>query len=64
MLQGEVLIRELLSVDALSTGAIALGEVTALTHELRNNAMKFTSFEAKPLFSGAKGSEVLCIKEK
>ena len=60
VLQGEVLILELLSIDALSTSAITLGEVTALTHEPWNNAMKFTSFEAKALFTGAKGSEVLC----
>ena len=34
VLQLEVLIRELVAVDALAASAVALGEVTALNHEL------------------------------
>lgn len=63
MLQGEVLIRELLSINALATSSIALGEVTTLTHEVWNDAMEFTSFEANALLKGAKSSEILCIQE-
>ncbi len=37
VLQLEVLIRELLAVDGLATGAVALGEVTTLEHELHRD---------------------------
>ena len=37
MLEGEVLVLELLSVDGLAPGAVARGEVASLAHELRNH---------------------------
>ena len=38
--QSEVLVVELLSVNGLSTRAISIGEVTALDHELGNDAVE------------------------
>lgn len=40
VLQLEVLISKLLSIDALSTSAVVVGEVTALAHESWNDAME------------------------
>jgi len=40
MNQLEVLIRKLFSVNGLASGAIAVGEVTPLTHKVGNNAME------------------------
>lgn len=59
VLLGEVLIRELLAVDRLATSAIATGEVTALKHELRNDAMELGAAVAKAFLASAKGTEVL-----
>jgi len=60
VLQGEVLILELGAVDALSTGAVVVGEVTALAHEAWDDTMEGGALEAKALLSGAKSTEVLC----
>jgi len=40
MLQLEVFVSKLLSVDALAAGAVVIGEVTTLAHEARNDAME------------------------
>merc|ERR1712168_247815 len=40
MLQSEVFIRKFISIDALPTGSIVVGEVATLTHESRNDTMK------------------------
>jgi len=66
VLQGEVLISELRSVDALSTSSVTAGEVTALTHELGDDSVEFASLEvevlaplALALLTSAEGTEVL-----
>lgn len=40
VLQGEVLVLELVSVDGLSAGAIVVGEVTTLAHEVGNDTVE------------------------
>ena len=40
MLEGEVLVLELVAVDALASSAVVVGEVTALTHEVGDNSME------------------------
>jgi hypothetical protein len=40
VLQLEVFILELVSIDALATSAIVIGEVTTLAHEFWNNAVE------------------------
>jgi len=40
VLQLEVLILELISIDALAASAVVVGEVTSLAHEPWNDAME------------------------
>ena len=63
----EVLILELCAVDRFSAGAVTVGEVASLHHEVVDDAMEGASFEvqgfarfASALFAGAQGTEVLC----
>ena len=62
----EVLIRELLAVDGLASGAVAAGEVTRLAHEVRDDAVEDAVLVAEglarpadPLLAGAQRAEVL-----
>ena len=59
VLQLEVLIRELVAVDALAASAVALGEVTALNHELLDDTVEVGALVAVALLAGSKGTEVL-----
>lgn len=59
VLQGEVLISKLVAVDGLSTGSVVVGEVTALTHEARDDAVEGAALVAEALVAGAEGAEVL-----
>ncbi len=43
----KVLVGELLSVDGLSSGSVALGEVSSLEHELGDHAVEARSLEVK-----------------
>jgi hypothetical protein len=49
VLEGEVLILELLAVDGLATRAVSPGEVTSLAHELRDDAVEAGSLEVEGL---------------
>ena len=60
VLQCEVLVSELLSVDALASRPVAPGEVAPLQHEVGDDPMEVAALEAEPLLSGAQSSEVLC----
>jgi hypothetical protein len=59
VLQLEVLVGELVAVDALAASAVALGEVTTLDHELLDNTVEVGAFVAVALLAGSKGTEVL-----
>merc|ERR1719392_663903 len=59
VLQGEVLIFELVPIDGLATSAVSGSEVTALAHEVRDDAMEGRSFESEPLLPSAESTEVL-----
>ena len=66
VLEGEVLISELLTVDGLTTGAVAAGEITTLAHELGDDAMEGGALEveglaglAGTLLAGAEATEIL-----
>src|SRR6478735_7829677 len=59
VLQGEVLVGELLAVDALATGAVAPGEVTALEHEVRDDAVERRAGVTEAVLTGGERAEVL-----
>ena len=66
MLKLKVFVLELGTVDALAAGAIALGEVTTLDHELLDDTVKAAALVvegfpalANALLAGAEGAEVL-----
>ena len=60
VLELEILVGELLPVDRFSAGAVVVGEVTALTHELGDHAVERRALVAESLLAGAEGAEVLC----
>lgn len=55
----EVFIIELLAIDGLAPCAVVVCEVTALAHELGDDAVEAASLEAKALLMGAQATEVL-----
>jgi len=64
--QVEVLVLELLAVDALTSGAVAAGEVTTLEHELGDDAVEAGALVVEglaalssALLAGAESAEVL-----
>lgn len=59
VLQLEVLILKLVSIDGLSTSAIVVSEVTSLAHELRDDTVESGSLVAESAFAGAQSTEVL-----
>jgi hypothetical protein len=58
VLDFEVLISELLAVNGLATGAIALGEVTTLEHETGDHTVETRSSVAKTMLAGGELAEV------
>ena len=61
----EVLIIELSAIDGFATSAIASGEISALSHEFRNDSVELRSLEVKrfalcahTLLTGAEAAEV------
>ena len=66
VLQGEVLVPELLTVDGLTAGTIASSEVTTLEHELGDDTVEGSTLEveglaaaASTLLASAESAEVL-----
>jgi len=59
VLQLEVLIGELVAVDGLAAGAVTLGEVTTLDHEVLDDTVESRALVAKALLASSKSSEVL-----
>jgi len=53
VLQGEVLVLELLAVDGLTTGTVAGSEVTTLEHELGDDAVERSTLEVEGLAAAA-----------
>ena len=63
MLQLEVLVSELLAEDGLAAGAIVVGEVAALAHELRDDAVERAVLETEALLSSTQSAEILgCLR--
>ncbi len=59
MLQLEVFIGKLATIDGLSTCAVVVGEVTTLEHEVREDEKKRRAFEAEAFFAGTQSAEIL-----
>jgi len=59
VLEGEVLVGKLLAVDGLAAGAVVVGEVTALAHEVGDHAVEAAALETEPLLARAQGAKVL-----
>jgi len=60
VLEGEVLVSELLAIDRSATSAVASSEVTTLAHEVWNDSVELGANEsAANLGLNAKSSEVL-----
>jgi hypothetical protein len=59
VLQCEVFVLELVSIDGLSASAIVVGEVTTLAHEVGNDTVEGRALVAVALLAGAQGAEVL-----
>lgn len=47
MLQDKVFIIKLPAIDGLSAGAVVVGEISSLAHELRDDAVEAAALEAK-----------------
>merc|ERR1719414_145313 len=70
VLQCEILIRKLRSIDGLAASAISSSEITTLAHELWNDAVEGTAFEMQclaglpnALLAGAQAPEILaCLR--
>lgn len=58
MLQGEVFIFEFIAIDGFAAGAVVVGEVTSLTHEIWNDTMENGSFVSETFFASAQSTEV------
>merc|ERR1712035_295929 len=61
VLELEVLVLEPVTVDGLATSAVVVGEVTALAHELLNDAVERGALVAEALFSSAESAEVSAV---
>lgn len=59
MLELEVLISELFTIDTLATCAITPREVTTLAHKLLDHTMESRSLVAKAFLAGGQSTEVL-----
>jgi len=59
VLQLEVLITELLTIDGFAASAVVVGEVSSLTHEVGDDAVEGGTLVSKALLSGTKSTEVL-----
>ena len=59
VLQGEVLVLELVAIDGLSTSTVSSSEVSTLAHEVGDHTVEGGALEAEPLLTGAQSAEVL-----
>lgn len=64
VLEDEVFIIKLPPVDGFAAGAVVVGEVSGLAHELGDDAVEAAAFEAKSFLVGAEAAEILCVGAK
>lgn len=61
MFENEVFVVKLLPVDGFASGAVVVGEVAGLAHELGDDAVEAAPFEAEAFLVGAEAAEILCL---
>lgn len=64
MFEDKVFIIKLAAKDGFASGAVVVGEVTALAHKLRDDTMKAAALKAKALLVRAQAAEVLYKGDK
>lgn len=60
VLQLEVLIREFLAIDRLSTRAVSLCKVSSLDHKGLDNSVEARTLVTKAFLASSQSSEILC----
>jgi hypothetical protein len=63
VLELEVLIRELVAVDGLATGSVAVGEITALDHELLDDTVESGALISETLLASGQSATVMLAFE-
>lgn len=58
MLEQEIFIVELRSIDGFASSAVVIGEISSLSHEVIDDPMEVRSLVSETLFMGAESSEV------
>lgn len=61
VLENEVFVIKLLPVDGFASGAVVVGEVPGLAHELGDDAVEAAPLEAEAFLVGAEAAEVFCL---
>jgi hypothetical protein len=59
VLQLEVFIRELCTINRLSTRSVVVGEVPSLAHEVRNDTVERRALVTEALLTSAQSTEIL-----
>lgn len=59
VLQGEVLVSELVAVDGLATGTVVVGKVSTLAHEVGDDAVESGALVTETFLASTQGAEVL-----
>lgn len=57
-MQSEIFVFEFRAVNGFSTGAIMIGEVATLAHEIGNNSMESTAAISESFLAGAQCTKI------
>jgi len=60
MFEFEILVSKSPSVDALTSSAVVVGEITTLCHEISDDSVEVWSLVSETFFMRAEGTEISC----